>query len=194
MTHSLSLPKFIFLNAPPGSGKTTLAELLIANHEVCKLSFADPIRMALTATFYPDNLYTPSSLNLADGETKKSLIPGTQVSHRKWIVEFGRFMHLLHGESIFGQLAHRATQEQEMYYRHFLFDDLRTPGDIEPFIRNEGVFRLLIIQIQRPGCSWTGDLGNWVKPPDVRVISIQNAGEPADMLTSLKRELERLPA
>lgn len=183
----IQLPKFTFLNGPAGSGKSTLASLLLAQDpDLCLLSFADPIRMALTATFYPDYLYTPNSLNLKDSATKDSIIPGTPCSHRTWMIEFGKFMHATCGASIFGELAWRMAYESNIHYPRFLIDGLRTEGDIKPFLREEKTRDLCIIRLYRAGKDWGGDLGAYVDPIGVPFVTINNDSTPEFMLNRLK--------
>lgn len=186
----IQLPKFTFLNGPAGTGKSTLASLLLAQDpDLCLLSFADPIRMALTATFYPDYLYTPNSLNLKDGNTKASLIPGTPCLHRDWMIEFGKFMHATCGASIFGELAWRMAYESNIHYPRFLIDGLRTSGDIAPFLREEKARDLCIIYLHRKGRAWGSDLGGYVDPKGAPYIGVHNDSTPEFMLTYLKATL-----
>lgn len=187
---TLQLPKFTFLNGPAGSGKSTLASLLLAQDpDLCLLSFADPIRMALTATFYPDYLYTPNSLNLKDASTKASDIPGVSCSHRNWMIEFGKFMHATCGKTIFGELAWRMAYESNVHYPRFLVDGLRTDGDIAPFLREEKARDLCIIQLYRKGKDWTGDLGSYVDPIGIPFVCVHNDTTPDFMLNRLKAVL-----
>lgn len=184
------LPKYTFLNGPVGSGKTTLANLLLAQDpDLLKLSFADPIRTALTATFYPDSLYEPDSIDLTSHEVKDSLIPNTKVSHRQWMIEFGKFMHKTCSPDIFGCIAWRASYELNVFYRRFVLDGLRTSGDILPFFLEEKKSDLLIINLHRREKNWDSDIGSYVIVPGVPFISLHNDAKPASMISALKRYL-----
>lgn len=186
----IQLPKFTFLNGPAGTGKSTLATMLLAQDpDLCLLSFADPIRMALTATFYPDTLYVPSSLNLKDSQVKASLIPGTPCSHRNWMVKFGEFMHATCGATIFGELAWRTSYDSNVAYPRFLVDGLRTEADLAPFLREEKKDDLLIIHLARMGKTWKGDLGGYIVPSPCPFINLSNDDEPEAMLPRLKKIL-----
>jgi 2-phosphoglycerate kinase len=58
-TSHIRLPRFTFIHGPKGTGKSTLADLLArADSGIAVCSFAEPIREALLAVFYPE--YPPN--------------------------------------------------------------------------------------------------------------------------------------
>jgi hypothetical protein len=184
----IPLPRFTFLNGPKGSGKTTLCALLQGqDFELCPVAFVEPIRNALLAIFYPDELYTPGGMDLRDQKVKFLSLPipnaaGKAVPIRNWMLWFGAQMRSAHGDDVFGRLAMRTCDLNAAYYPRFILDGARIEGDIHPF------YHLypddcLLIQLHRPGCDWTGDLGSYLSSP--HSINLPNVGKPTDMLTEL---------
>jgi len=184
------------LNGPKGSGKTTLCALLQGqDHDLCPVSFAEPIRNALLATFYPEELYTPGGMDLRQQDVKFRPLPvpnaaGKSVTIRDWMIWYGQQMHSAHGDDIFGRLALRTCDLNSMHYPRFILDGTRTEGDIRPF------YHLypgdcLLIHLHRPGHDWAGDMGSYLSAP--RSIRLDNVGTPADMLMSLASLLAPQP-
>lgn len=153
----IRLPPFVFLNGPSGSGKSTIAKELAThdpNLSIC--SFAEPIRMALLSTFHPEQM--TEGLDLRDGAVKASLIPGTGVTYRQWMVAFSEtFMKPLFGKQIFGDLAKRQTETLSRYYDRFVFDDSRFESEIRPFALAFGGQNILIVRVERTGASWSNE-------------------------------------
>jgi hypothetical protein len=190
----IHLPMFTFLNAPAGSGKTTLAQLLTGSDPgLMHMSFAEPIRMALCAVFYPSHPTDPPDLRRSD--IKAANIPGTSVTHREWMVKFSSFMKEICGQYIFGDLAKRNAIEISHYWPRFVFDDCRYLQELNPFSLAFGRENCLMIHIERTGKSWddekfdTSGRGDFLHYPGTRHILITNNGEPKDMLGQIARAL-----
>lgn len=191
----IRLPQFTFLNGPAHAGKSTIAKVLAEqdkNLSVC--SFAEPIRMALLSTFHPEQM--TQGIDLRDGGIKASLIPGTGVTYRQWMVSFSEsFMKPLFGKQIFGDLAKRSCEELTMYYDRFVFDDARFFEEIRPFALAFGGHNILIVRVERSGSSWASepsgsDLTSMV---GVHHASIINNGTPNEAVSMLASALGQKP-
>lgn len=189
----LRLPPFTFINGPFGVGKTTLANLLIAQDpSAVRVSFAEPIRMALYATFYPDNPLDPP--DLMDGAVKASPIPGTAVTHREWMIRYSSFMKETFNKHIFGELARRTCERLEEYYCRFVFDDCRYIDELSPISLAYGKEACLLIHLERTGHSWADEKfdsakthvpSDYLNYPGASHIILSNNGPLSDLLPRL---------
>lgn len=191
----IRLPQFVFLNGPARSGKSTIARALAEqdkNLSVC--SFAEPIRMALLSTFHPEQM--TQGIDLRDGAVKASLIPGTGVTYRQWMVAYSeQFMKPLFGKQIFGDLAKRFVEDLTMYYDRFVFDDARFEDEIRPFANAFGGQNILIVRVERSGASWSNEPSgsDLTKVIGVHHAAIVNNGTPQDSLSMLALALGQKP-
>jgi hypothetical protein len=190
----IHLPRFTFLNAPAESGKTTLANMLSEQDTgLALVSFAEPIRNAMAATFYP--AHPLDHPDFRDSKVKRSSLPGTNVTHRDWMVQYSIFMKTLLGPYIFGDLAKKTCMDLSDYYPRFLFDDNRYTQEIHPFSLAFGRDDCLMIHISRQGKSWddekfdTSGKGDFLHFVGARHASLNNNGKPEDMLSQLERIL-----
>lgn len=193
-----TLPRFIFLNGPKASGKTTLATLLCSEDpEMLLVSHIDPVRMMLMSIFYPDDLMAGSGPDLSSETLKRLQIPlggevfadenpGCVLSHREWMVQAQWWLRKLHGEDILARLADATVQRNEYFYQRFIFDGSREEEDITFFSRKYGAASCLIVQLYRKDTSWSDDIGKYHAPLGVPLLSIMNNDSPLSMLNTLR--------
>jgi hypothetical protein len=189
------LPPFTFICGPAESGKSTLAALLCsADSGAVRVSFAEPIRNAMAAVFYPDRpLDTP---DFRDATVKAEMIPGTPITHRAWMVAFSSFMKQTHTKYIFGELAKRTCESLSEYYSRFVFDDMRYLDEINPFCLAFGKDQCLIIHLERAGKSWKREAWDTTGPQDhlrytgARHLVLINNGTVDELLPRLHQILE----
>jgi hypothetical protein len=189
----IRLPTYTFLNGPNGCGKSTLASLLTDRDTgLCHCSFASPIRMALMATFYPDKIFSPD-IDLRNEATKASLIPGTNVTHRRFMIEFGKWMRsALFNPYIFADIAKRQCESLSDAWPRFIFDDCRFPEEPAPFSLAYGEKNLLIITIERQGTGFNlpHNVGeSLLRLPGASHVALSNNRRPEDMLSTLESVL-----
>jgi hypothetical protein len=192
----LPLPKFTFINGPKESGKGTLAKLLRASDpNIFIESFAQPIRDALIATFWPEESIC-SSFNLTDTDVKKRDMPLpprhplTPNTIRDAMISFSEdWMKPRWGEDVFGKLALRRCQENEIFYSRFVFDDCGFTEEVNHIVKAAGAESCLILRLDRPGHSFVGDSRNYVNIPDVNLIPLLNDASPEDLLSKLQLAL-----
>jgi hypothetical protein len=187
----IRLPPLTFLSGPPGCGKSTIADALSKQDSgLCRCSIAEPIRMALLSTFYPDQMTL--GIDLRDGAVKASVIPGTGITHRQWMISFSEFMKSLFGKQIFGDLAKRQLELQTMYYDRFVFDDCRFADELRPFINAYGGQNCLIVHINRKDATWGTDPHTSLNEiPGIHHAGINNNSTVEDALSSLAAALDQ---
>ena len=182
----IKLPSFTFLNAPPRSGKSTLADFLDQQDEsLMRISFAEPLRGALLGTFYPDRYSDVVALNFRDPSIKTQPIPAApKWTNEQFLIDYGAWLKSKTNDFILGDLAKRTIEQYGEYYSRFVFDDARTLGDISPFINAYGAAECLLVHIERRGAEWRpGDIGgSLLTLPGIRHIVVSNNSTPDDML------------
>jgi hypothetical protein len=188
---TIRLPQFTFLHGPPGCGKSTIAEALTSEDDgLCRCSIAEPIRMALLSVFYPDQMTL--GIDLRDGGIKSSLIPGTGLTHRTWMISFSEWMKSKMGPQIFGDLAKRQVELQMKYYDRFIFDDCRFSRELVPFVSAFHGENCLIVHINRNGAIWGEDLHSDMKSfVGVHHAGINNNGTIPEALAALASALNQ---
>lgn len=173
------LPTFTFINGPNGSGKTSLANALgDLDHGLCHSSFADPIRSALLATFYPDEMYS-GGLDLQSQKVKSSPLFDTGLTHREWMIQYAQWMRSATNPYIFATIALRRCERLARHWPRFIFDDCRYPQEPAPFSLAYGPTECLIISLRRNGCSFTNpnEVGeDLMLLPGARHIALNNNG------------------
>lgn len=183
------LPKLTFITGPNGVGKTTLANLLF--DEVPGLqthSFSYPLRLATLGMFFDGNL----THDLTAHSAKVRPLPGfPSMQVRQFINALGSFVRTTLGEDALGILAEQQVKQEEEYFQHFVFDDLRRNTDLEPLMHEHPHDAALVIHLSRPGVSMHADF-----PHDPEILTrwhrvdLSNNGTPVDMLTNLVSALE----
>jgi len=130
-----------------GSGKGTVADLLVEDHDFCKLSFADAVKDATAAIF-------GWSRHLLEGDTEQSRV-FRETKDDFWSARFGydvtpRYMLQLMGteagREVFNQDLWIHTVERRIQYKQewefedsFVIPDVRFPNEIEAIRKWGGV-------------------------------------------------------
>lgn len=186
----IRLPAFTFLNAPPRSGKSTLATLLEEQDQsLVRISFAEPLRSVLISLFYPEELGDAQSKDFRDPAVKAQGIPLTPSwTNEQFLIDFYRWLESKTNEHILGDIAKRHISKLAEYYSRFVFDDARTVGDVAPFINAFGADECLMIHIDRLGALWRpGDVGGWLENlPGIQHARVINNTDPEYMLKQLE--------
>lgn len=142
-----------------GSGKGTVADILVDSYDYCKLSFADAVKDATSTIF-------GWSRNLLEGDTEESRV-FREKKDEFWSSKFGYDVtprHMLQlmgteaGREVFHQDLWVHTLERRISYKrdwefevNFVIPDVRFPNEIES-IRNMGGFIIRIRRGEEP--SW----------------------------------------
>jgi len=150
-----SLPRLIGIHAPvPGSGKTTIANFLVEEHNYHRIPFADPLKLMMRALLQSFG-YTVSTGDrlLNEPELKERILPELGVTPRYMMqtlgTEWGR--KLIHSE--IWLLAWKRSVEELGIYGNVVVDDVRFPNELE------------IVKSMPDSALW------WVERPSVPVAS-----------------------
>jgi hypothetical protein len=127
------LPRLIGLHAPfPGSGKTTIANILVEEYNYHRIPFADPLKLmtrSLLQSFGYSISYGDMLLN--DPNLKEQILPELGVTPRFMMqtlgTEWGR--KIIHPE--IWLLAWKRSVEELGAYGNVVVDDVRFPNELE---------------------------------------------------------------
>jgi len=200
----LTLPQFVFINGPAGSGKSTLSDLICSKTSACwPEAFAEPIRDMIQTVFFPNDGPVSYSFNLKDGEVKRKnllalagLVDPPEVAQgptvRQAMIEFSQgYMKSCFGENIFGKLLWRRCQEQSHWYSHFVIDDSGFLPEAQYIINEAGADECLLIRLHRKGVDFSGDSRGYIDLP-IRTIDLHNDGPALEMIDELELALGSL--
>jgi hypothetical protein len=139
-----------------GSGKGTVSDILVNDHDFTKLSFADAVKDATSAIFgWPRHLL--------EGDTDESR-KFRETKDEFWSARLGRdfvprlamqLMGTEAGRNVFHQnlwvdvVERRIRQLQEVNFNHIVIPDVRFPNEIEA-IRKWGGFVVRIVRGNEP--------------------------------------------
>lgn len=197
----LNLPTFLFINGPPGSGKDTLAGLIVKTCPSAFLEgFAEPIRAMIYSVFFPNEGPIDYSIDLRDQKVKASSmpfqfpnqenIPGYTV--RDEMIAFSeQYMKRRYGPQIFGRLLWERCKEQMMFSQSFVISDSGFTPEARFIIDQVGTDNCILIRLHREGCSYAGDSRGYIDLP-ITTYDITNDGAPEAMLSALQLHLGNL--
>lgn len=206
----LDLPHLIFLNGPPGAGKSTLARMIMQQDTNTSLeSFAEPLRQMVYTVFFPEEGPIDYSIDLHDSTVKREnlflkakldvedrdLADIPNLDFREAMIEFASHLRTLYGPDILGRLLFKRIVDQTMYYRHFIVRDTYFPEEAKFLVDRVGADSCQVIRVHRAGFEFPhgDDKRDYISLPGVQTLDLHNDGGPDQMLEILAAEF-RLPS
>ena len=170
------MKKIVLFNGPPGSGKDTLANELVAIGAFTKLEkFAKPIKE------HCKNIYglTDEEWQSVDGTQEAKAEPHPfffgQTCRQVQINFSELFLKPTHDKYIFGELLARRIQQSPR--KMFYISDSGFREEAEVLVEKFGAENVKLIRIHRVDCDYEGDSRSYIElPDDVEQFDVDNNG------------------
>lgn len=159
------MAKILVLNAPPNSGKDTIADYLVAHQGYIKLSFKSALFELLYKVFSIDNpekfmqiYYTRE----AKEQPCSSLRIGDRImSPREALIFLSEsVVKPLWGGAYFGTRAAQLIGDSKSNL--YVFADGGFLAELVPLVDKVGGKNITVVQIERDGCTFEGDSRDYV--------------------------------
>ena len=150
--------KIILLNAPPNTGKDTIADYVVEKYGFTKEQFKTPlftIAAALLGMPLEDFL-----LKYQDRQWKESKHSLLGISIRELLIKISEeWTKPLLGNRAFGVLA----AERMQHNTNYIFSDSGFIEELDPIVEKFGAENIIVVRIMREGCSYAGDSRGYLK-------------------------------
>jgi hypothetical protein len=161
--------KFIILNGPPRCGKDTAAKAVekYFSPELClHIKMSAPLKSIV-------KLLTQQPEDYIETFKENPLEELNNHSYRSAQIEVFEKLAEVFGEDWLGKVAVRRIQQS--FQEFFIFSDGGREMDILPLLKEYGEESIMIIQIQRDGCNFKGDIRHYLSlGASVRLHSVVN--------------------
>lgn len=181
--------KVFLFNGPPRSGKDTACDELYLKHSrVVPMKFAKPLHD------FARSLINPGEIEYYTNEGKNEIIPHLRKSYRDVCINLSeRYAKGEYGFDIFG----RAFVERAKWWIedgfidgvNFVVSDSGFASEIRPLVDFFGKENIILIRIERDGCSYIGDSRSYIDLSEygIEPILIKN-----DNLADFKQQINEI--
>ncbi len=164
----------IFLNAPKGAGKDTIAAALECLFGTSKIAFKEPmfaIACAMTGMSLSAFMKTYSDRNKKENPCEEFL----GMSGRDLLISISEeFCKPKFGEDYFGRMALKKMNSSHFKRTGYVFSDSGFHSEIVPIAEMYGPQNCFIVQFVGQGSeSFEGDSRDWVNAEDIGVTTIK---------------------
>ncbi len=167
------MPKIVILNGPPRCGKDTAAIAVTKSLKDCgcvHMKISQPLKDIARGVFGLSNKQLEA--------TKFSVLSGHPCSYVDAQIQIYQHLSKIFGASWLGKaLVHKINATE---FPYIVLSDGGRPADITPLLLEYGPKNLMIIQIMREGCSFSGDIRSYISASaDVQIKPIINDNKEA---------------
>jgi len=150
--------KIILLNAPPNTGKDTIADYVVEKYGFTKEQFKNPL-FTIASTLLGMTL-EGFLLKYQDRRWKESKHLLLGISIRELLIKISEeWTKPLLGNRAFGVLA----AERMQHNTNYIFSDSGFIEELDPIVEKFGAENIIVVRIMREGCSYNGDSRGYLK-------------------------------
>lgn len=186
--------KVLLLNGPAGSGKDTIARILMTmGYEQAEFKNA-LFQIALSVSGVCPMKWIDRYENRNTKEQPWKILGG--ISQREFLIKISEeWVKPLLGEEHFGHLAVKEVLELfSKYDRDVVFSDSGFQSEMEPLIEQFGIDNVVLVRLNRDGYDFSGDSRSYLEPvegqPFISVDLID--GDPEAAVYEIFTFVERL--
>lgn len=192
------MTKLILLNAPPRAGKDTCAEIICDSYLSVHMKFADILHLygqIFIAELTADDEY---AIEHYSTEAKEEPLPGIYFSYRQHLMALSEeFFKPRYGNDIFGVILAAKVQDVVDFDETvesetvIVVSDSGFREEAIPVINTIGAENVLLIQILRDNCNYSGDSRSWINlnDLDIKTITIENDGTLIELQEQLLQKI-----
>lgn len=180
--------KFVLLNGPPRSGKTTAAKMLqtILGEDRCDvIGYSYHLKRMVHAIYGLPPDTDPDAFD-AVKDTSNPIFFGMS-PRQAYIMWSEKAAKVFHGDDFFGKMLLRAAEATGKEF--FMVPDSGFRKEAEVLIDAVDPKNILLVHLRRHGCTFEGDSRNFIKLKDLGVLEweVWNTNEhPQHMIAGIK--------
>ncbi len=184
------MPKFLFLNGPPKSGKDTIVKELVQYTKFQHIKFSMPMKRAIAGLL---------DIREADVETYKDVtspvlqrVGTTQKEYRdtlrELLIAFSEdFLKVKYGNDIFGRIFWQHAKQSA--FQLIISSDCGFEEEVERVISNAGAHHCRLVRLHRDGTDFDGDSRSYLRDGLCSTWDITNDGTVHEVTMKVLRML-----
>jgi len=196
----------VFLNGPPGSGKDTIAKIIV---DACNsrpflnldqkpnpkdvhiqkhvkgsatiVKYAQPLRTAAIGAFNHLNLDEDNF----DKHKSSKIYEDNELTLRQWMIKYSEeFMKPIFGKDIFGKIAYSEIKEKLNVHDNIFITDSGFAEETSFIVKSlneeyDGCIKFVLVHLSREGFSFKNDSRSYIDVPEIskdQIYEIENKG------------------
>jgi hypothetical protein len=186
----------IYLNGPPGSGKTALADALCnAIPGVTQVQFPTPLwEIADTMLYSSGKLFAFDPPPDYSQQKIKSSTFGEGHTWRDFFIEQATLLRKYFGPDILSQICAKTSNELFLSgIDTIIYPNTRLDADLAALIPLVPRREQVLLRLERNGATWCGDLGGYIFPEGIASHTFTNNTTIQELLDSVLVFLEEPP-
>lgn len=165
------MSKIYILNAPPASGKDTLADYFVKEHGWCKEQMKTPLFTIAAAML--GLTFEQFMVLYSNREWKETYHQTIKMTPRQLLILISEdFVKPVCGQTAFGVLAARRLLLQDID-KNTVFSDGGFVEEIKPLVDTFGKDNVVIVRIHRKGCNFENDSRKYITDQEADEVGVR---------------------